>query len=94
MFTVWTAVNRLSKSGKVIGPEERIPVMRALRAITADAAYQYREEGERGTLEVGKVADLVLLSENPLRMDPQRLREVRVLETVKGGKTVFRLTAR
>jgi predicted amidohydrolase YtcJ len=94
MFTVWTAVNRLSKSGKPIGPEERISVMRALRAITADAAYQYREEGERGTLEVGKVADLVLLSENPLRMDPQRLREVKVVETVKGGKTVFRQATR
>lgn len=94
MFTVWTAANRLSKSGKVIGPEERIPVMRALRAITADAAYQYREEGERGTLEAGKVADLVLLSENPLRMDPQRLREVVVVETVKGGRTVYRRPAR
>ena len=69
-------------------------MMRALRAITADAAYQYREEGERGTLEAGKVADLVLLSENPLRMDPQRLREVKVVETVKGGRTVYRRQAR
>jgi predicted amidohydrolase YtcJ len=89
MFTVWTAVNRVSKSGKAIGPAERISVMQALRAITADAAFQYREEGERGTLEVGKVADLVLLSQNPLRMDPQRLREVVVVETVKNGKTVY-----
>ncbi|HQR29797.1 MAG TPA: amidohydrolase [Anaeromyxobacteraceae bacterium] len=90
MFTVWSAVNRVSKSGKVIGPDERIPVSQALRAITADAAWQYREEGERGTLEAGKVADLVLLSANPLRVDPRTLREVKVLETVKAGRTVWR----
>ena len=94
MFTVWTAVNRTSKSGKVIGPGEKIPVLQALRAITADAAFQYREEAERGTLEVGKVADLVLLSANPLRVDPQRLREVKVVETVKGGRTVYLRPAR
>ena len=94
MFTVWTAVNRTSKSGKVIGPGEKIPVLQALRAITADAAFQYREEAERGTLEVGKVADLVLLSQNPLRVDPQRLREVKVVETVKGGRTVYLRPAR
>ena len=94
MFTVWTAVNRTSKSGKVIGPGEKIPVLQALRAITADAAFQYREEAERGTLEVGKVADRVLLSQNPLRVDPQRLREVKVVETVKGGRTVYLRPAR
>jgi predicted amidohydrolase YtcJ len=94
MFTVWTAVNRTSKSGKVIGPDERITTLQALRAITADAAYQYREEKERGTLEVGKVADLVLLSANPLIVNPARLRDVRVVETVKGGKTVYVRAAR
>jgi len=89
MFTVWSAVNRLSKSGKAIGPGERISTLQALRAITADAAYQYREEKERGTLEAGKVADLVLLSANPLKVDPARLRDVKVVETVKGGRTVY-----
>jgi predicted amidohydrolase YtcJ len=89
MFTVWTAVNRTSKSGKVIGPAERITTLQALRAITADAAWQYREEKERGTLQAGKVADLVLLSANPLKVDPARLREVKVVETVKAGRTVY-----
>ena len=89
MFTVWSAVNRRSKSGRTIGPGERISTLQALRAITADAAYQYREEGERGTLEAGKVADLVLLSANPLEVDPARLRDVKVVETVKGGRTVY-----
>ena len=87
-------MNRTCKSGTVIGPDERIGVMQALRAITADAAFQYREEADRGTLEVGKVADLVLLSQNPLRVDPQRLREVKVVETVKGGRTVYLRPAR
>jgi len=94
MFTVWSAVNRRSKSGRTIGPGERISTLQALRAITADAAYQYREEGERGTLEAGKVADLVLLSANPLEVDPARLRDVKVQETVKGGRTVYVRTAR
>ena len=94
IFTLWSAANRTSKSGKVIGASERIPVSLALRAITADAAFQYRLEKERGTLEAGKVADLVLLSQNPLTMDPERLREVQVLETVKEGKTVYRKAGR
>jgi predicted amidohydrolase YtcJ len=94
IFTLWSAVNRLSKSGKVIGASEKIPVSQALRALTSDAAFQYRLEKDRGTLEAGKVADLVLLSQNPLTMDPQRLREVQVLETVKEGRTVYQRPAR
>ncbi len=90
LFTVWSAVNRVSRSGKVIGPDERIGVLQALRAITADAAFQYREEAERGTLEAGKVADLVILSANPLRVDPLGLRDVKVVETVKAGRTMYR----
>lgn len=90
VFTLWSAANRLSRSGKVIGASERIPVSQALRAITADAAWQYRLEKDRGTLEAGKVADLVLLSRNPLTIDPELLRDVKVVETVKDGRTVYR----
>ena len=90
VFTLWSAANRESKSGKVIGASERIPVSHALRALTADAAWQYRLERERGTLEAGKVADLVLLSRNPLTTDPKLLRDVKVVETVKEGRTVYR----
>jgi predicted amidohydrolase YtcJ len=90
MFTVWSAVNRISRSGKVIGPDERISTLQALRAITVDAAWQYREEGERGTLETGKVADLVILSADPLSVPPASLRSVKVVETVKAGRTVWK----
>ena len=63
--------------------------MLALRALTVEAARQYREEGERGTLEVGKVADLVILSANPVKVPPAQIRDVKVLETVKNGRTVY-----
>ncbi len=89
MFTAWSATNRVSKSGKVIGADERIDAWLALRGLTAESAFQYREEAERGTLEAGKVADLVLLSANPLEVPVERLRDVTVVETVKAGKTVY-----
>jgi predicted amidohydrolase YtcJ len=93
MFTVWTATNRTSRSGRTVGPDERISTLQALRAITVDSAWQYREEAERGTLEPGKVADLVLLSADPLSVPAARLRDVKVLETVKEGRTVWKAPA-
>ena len=92
MFVLWSAVNRLSREGQVIGPEERITPRQALRAITLDAAYMYKEEKSKGSLEVGKLADLVILSDNPLTIDPTKLRDIKVLETIKEGKTVYRGT--
>ncbi len=86
---VWSAVNRRSRSGSVIGESERVSVMQALRAVTIDAAYQHFEEDLKGSLEAGKLADLVILSASPLR-DPEHIDEIRVLETIIGGDTVFR----
>ena len=92
LFTIWTAVNRTSRSGQVIGPAERVKPLDALKAATIDAAYQYFEESTKGSIEVGKLADLVILSDNPLTVDPARLADIRVLETIKEGKTVYRRT--
>ena len=89
LFVVWSAVNRISREGDVIGPDERITPRQALKAITLDAAYMYREEGSKGSLEVGKLADLVILSENPLTVDPMTIKDIRVIETIKEGKTVY-----
>jgi predicted amidohydrolase YtcJ len=89
LMLTWTAVNRLSRSGVVVGPKERVSPYVALKAVTDWAAYQYHEEAEKGTLEVGKLADLVVLDRNPLTVDPARIREIRVLETVKEGKTIY-----
>jgi predicted amidohydrolase YtcJ len=86
---VWSAVNRVSSSGAPIGPDQRITARQALRAVTIDAAWQHFEEAEKGSLEVGKLADMVILSRSPLE-DPERIDEIRVLETVIGGRTVHR----
>jgi predicted amidohydrolase YtcJ len=85
---VWAAVNRRSTSGAQIGTEERIDVMRALRAVTIDAAYQHFEEREKGSLEPGKLADLVILSGSPLD-DPAQIDSLRVVETIIGGRSVY-----
>ena len=91
--TVWCAVNRVTKQGTVLGPQERVPVLDALRAVTINAAYQYFEEGSKGSLRPGKRADLVILEEDPLKALPMHLRVFRVLETVWDGKRVFRTDA-
>ncbi len=83
-------VNRIAGSGSVIGPDERIPPYAALRAVTATAAYQLKEEKTKGTLEAGKLADLVILDHNPLQVEPRTIKEIVVVETIKEGTTVFK----
>ncbi len=84
------AVNRKTPSGKVIGPDQRIPPYAALRAVTAMAAWEIKEETTKGTLEPGKLADLVILEKNPLDVPPTMIGDIAVLETIKEGKTVYR----
>ena len=89
-FMLWSATNRISRSGQIIGPDQRTSVYNALKALTINAAYQYQEEDIKGTLEVGKLADLVILSDNPLTIDSGDLRELQVLATFKEGVEVYR----
>lgn len=89
MFILWSSVNRLSRSGQTIGPDERISVLDGLKALTIDAAYQYFEDDRKGSITAGKLADLVMLSANPMKVDPRALKDIRVLETIKEGRTVF-----
>jgi predicted amidohydrolase YtcJ len=86
---VWSQVHRLSSGGDVIGPEQRVDVLSALRAVTIDAAWQVFQEDNRGSLEPGKYADLVVLSANPLD-NPMEMRELKVERTVIGGATIYR----
>jgi predicted amidohydrolase YtcJ len=88
LLLVWTASRRETSSGKVLGAEERIDVMQALRATTIDAAWQVFQEDNRGSIEPGKLADLVVLSGDPLA-DPDALRELVVEKTLIGGVVVF-----
>jgi len=90
MQVAWATVNRVTRSGRVLGPEERLTPEEALKAITLWGAWQHFEEDEKGSLEEGKLADLVILSDNPLEIDPMRLNEIVVLETIKEGETVWR----
>ena len=83
-------VNRLSGSGKVVGPDERVAAYDALRAVTSTAAYQLKEEKTKGTLEPGKLADLVILDKNPLKVEPTTIKDIAVVETIKEGRTVYR----
>lgn len=85
---VWSQVHRITYGGDVLGPEQRIGVMDALRAVTINAAWQVFEEDNRGSLEPGKYADLVVLSGDP-RENPLELRDLQVERTVIGGATVF-----
>ncbi|WP_270087737.1 amidohydrolase [Sphingobacterium sp. SYP-B4668] len=86
---MYSAVNRKTRSGRILGPDERISAMNALKAITINAAYQYHEEDSKGSLKAGKLADLVVLDQNPLTIDPLKMRDIKVLETIKEGKTVY-----
>jgi predicted amidohydrolase YtcJ len=86
---VWSAVNRLSRTGKVIGPDQRITPLEALRAVTIDAAWQEHDEKIKGSIEPGKFADFVVLAENPLTVDPVHIKDIKVLQTIVGGKAVF-----
>jgi predicted amidohydrolase YtcJ len=93
LFILWTAVNRTSRSGKVIGSGERVSVLDGLKALTIDGAHQYFEEGRKGSIEEGKLADLVILTANPTKVDAAAIREIKVAETIKEGKTVFQRDA-
>jgi hypothetical protein len=90
MVVVWTAVNRLSRGGEVIGPDQRVTPLEALKAITINAAHQYFEEQSKGSLEPGKLADLVILDKNPLKVDPMTIKDIKVIETFKEGKSIYK----
>lgn len=88
--TIWCAVNRITKNGVLLGAEERISPLDALIAVTKNAAYQYFEEDVKGSLKEGKLADLVILDKNILKVDPMEIRNIKVLETIKEGETIFK----
>ena len=93
LFMLWSAVNRISRAGAVIGPDQRVTPLEGLKAMTLWAAEQYGEEKTKGTLEPGKLADLVILSDNPLTIDPTAIKDIQVLETLKEGKTIYKRTS-
>ena len=89
LFSVWSAVNRKTFSGAVLGPEQRITPYLALQGFTRNADYQYKEELSKGSLAPGKLADLVILDQNPLKVAPDDIKNIQVLKTIKGGVEVY-----
>jgi len=90
MRLVAIAVNRETRSGYVLGPDQRVDVMEALHAVTLGAAYQYFEENEKGSLEAGKRADFVILARDPRVVESKALADIDIVETVSRGVSVYR----
>ena len=91
MRVLGATVTRVTRSGQVLGPDQRVTPYEGLKAITIWPAYQHFEEGQKGSIEVGKQADFVILSDNPLTVDPLEIASIRVLETINDGVTVYRM---
>ena len=92
LFIMWCTVNRMTSGGQVMGPEERIAPMDAIRAYTINPAFATFEEKIKGSIEPGKLADLVILSDNPCAVDPLDIRKIKVERTIVGGTTIFQAT--
>ena len=90
MFMLWSAVNRVSRAGAEIGADQRVTPLEGLKAMTINVAYQYGEQASKGSLEVGKLADLVILDKNPLTVHKMAIKDINVIETIKEGKTIYR----
>lgn len=89
MRLVSITVNRLTRSGYVLGPDQRTSVEQALKAITIDAAYQYFEEAEKGSISLAKRADFVVLESNPLTSEAEALADIDIVETFSRGKSIY-----
>ncbi|HWH63799.1 MAG TPA: amidohydrolase family protein [Ginsengibacter sp.] len=90
MMVIWCAVNRLTRTGVLLGADERVTPYQALQCITINAAHQYFEENSKGSLKAGKLADLVILDQNPLKVDKMKIKDIKVIETIKSGKTIYK----
>ena len=86
---LWSTTNRKTRSGKVLGEEQKISTYAALEAMTINAAYQHFEDDIKGTIEVGKQADFVVLSEDPLSIHPEKLLNIKVVATYSKGTEIF-----
>jgi len=87
---LWSTTNRKTRSGKVLGEEQKISTYSALEAMTINAAFQHFEDDIKGSIEVGKLADLVVLSEDPLSIPVNELLELKIMATYSHGKEIFK----
>jgi predicted amidohydrolase YtcJ len=85
-----TVTRRARGSGRIVGPNQRVDVITALKAMTIWPAYTHFEEKTKGSLELGKLADFAILSKDPTAIEPTTIADIKVMETIKEGKTIFR----
>jgi hypothetical protein len=90
MRVLSATVNRTTRGNRVLGPEHRVEPIVALKAMTLWAAYQHFEEETKGSIEVGKLADFAILSDNPLTIDRNKIADIKVVETIKKGRSIYR----
>lgn len=88
LFSVHNAVNRKTYKGRVLGEDQRISVHEALKAVTINGAYQIFEEDKKGSITPGKYADFVVLDQNPEETEPERIKEIGIVEVIKEGKRI------
>ena len=86
---LWATTNRITRSGKELGKEHALGVEEAIVAMTSDAAYQYFEEAEKGSIAAGKLADLVVLSRDPRQGATTELLDISIVGTMSHGEWVF-----
>lgn len=89
-FVIWSAMSRTSRTGQVLGSDQRVDAYTALQALTTGPAWQIFEENRKGTIKEGLLADFVILSADPVKTNVDKIREIKVIETIKEDKTIFK----
>jgi predicted amidohydrolase YtcJ len=89
LYQIWCMVNRKSLDGELVCPSEKISVMEALKVYTIHSAYAGLEEDIKGSIEVGKLGDFVILADNPLTAEEDQIKDIQVEMTIAGGKIVY-----
>ncbi len=89
LHSIWCAVNRITRTGNVLGEFQKISVYEAFRAASYGGAYAYHEEDSKGTLAPGKKADMIIMDIDPFEIDPIRIKDIRIIKTIKDGVVVY-----
>lgn len=88
--TIWCAINRITKQGVTLGHNEKISIQDAIKAVTINSAYQYFEENSKGSINEGKIANLIIVDKNPFLIDVNDIKNIKVLETISNGLTLYK----